>query len=207
MKKIFLSLSLLICILTACKKIAVEPAVTKIEEEYPFQALLEKTKYNEFKADALKSEFSFKNHEIGFRFSPIVNGDITAIQVDLPKLQNNVRVVIWDNTTRKPIFSKSINYNLTNEILTLPIEPFSLVKDGQYTISFVAEGSVYFNSTKKAEDADIIKYPLVIGNIKILGQVVAKMSDPNVRVFPNEVYSNIAPFIFGNVGFAFKKSA
>lgn len=101
-------------------------------------------------------------YEIGLVFTPKVKGNLNAIQVKLPSVNSNLRVTLWDASTKAIISTEIVNVTAANTVITKNIAPLELVKDKQYTITMNTNSYYYFGS---AVGPALTTYPLTIGNI------------------------------------------
>jgi hypothetical protein len=68
-------------------------------------------------------------------FSPDVKGKITAITIKLPDTNPNLRVTIWDYTTKTVLRTETLNVTATNTLITKEISELALEKDKKYLIT------------------------------------------------------------------------
>lgn len=101
-------------------------------------------------------------YEIGLVFTPKVKGNLNAIQVKLPTVNSNLRVTLWDASTKAIISTEIVNVTAAHTVITKNIAPLELVKDKQYTITMNTNSYYYFGS---AVGPALTTYPLTIGNI------------------------------------------
>ncbi len=103
------------------------------------------------------------NYEFGVSFTPTVKGKINSLKVKLPDANANLRVTVWDFTTKTVLATEIVNVASANTEVTKTITPLMLEKDKKYFISM--NSGDWYDRTKT--DNSIAIYPITSGNITI----------------------------------------
>lgn len=101
------------------------------------------------------------DYEFGLVFTPTVKGKIKAITLKLPATNPNLRVTIWDFTTKTVLRSETLNVATADVEVKKEISELALEKDKKYLISM---NSNDWYKKSKADNA-ATTYPVVAGNI------------------------------------------
>ncbi len=101
--------------------------------------------------------------ELGLEFTPLVNGKITALKIKLPDTNAALSITIWDQETKTPIITETVNYTAINVIKAFDIIDLNLGKNKKYMISI--RSADYFYRRKDPQSATT--YPITSGNIRI----------------------------------------
>jgi hypothetical protein len=103
--------------------------------------------------------------QTGYIFKPTVKGKINTLTVKLPATNSALKVFIWDKATIALVRSEVINVATANTEITKIIPPLALEKDKEYLITIYTD-DYYDHSTN---NSSAISYPIIAGNIQILG--------------------------------------
>ncbi|KAF2516051.1 DUF4082 domain-containing protein [Flavobacterium foetidum] len=103
------------------------------------------------------------DYEFGLAFTPTVKGKIKAITLKLPATNPNVRVTIWDYTTKAILRTETLNVATADVQVSKEISELALEKDKKYLITM---NSNDWYKKSKADNSNIT-YPVVAGNITI----------------------------------------
>lgn len=104
------------------------------------------------------------SYEFGLAFSPNVKGKITGITIKLPDANPDLRVTIWDYTTKTVVRTETINVTAANTLITKEISELALEKDKKYMITM--NSNDWYKRSKP--DNSNAAYPITAGNIKFL---------------------------------------
>lgn len=130
---------------------------------YPVENPL--SKYHETAGFTTTTNFiNSGDYEFGLAFSPDVKGKITAITIKLPDTNPNLRVTIWDYTTKTVLRTETLNVTASNTLITKEISELALEKDKKYLITM---NSNDWYKRAKADNSNAT-YPITAGNIKML---------------------------------------
>jgi hypothetical protein len=196
MKKIILSIIILAAIAASCKKDKEEVTVVYPEENF-YPAFLVQTGFNQ-KTTIVTTQNMYEN---AYTFIPLVKGNINSLIIKLPSANNNLRVSIWDATTRLVLYTQTITTLVTNTENKIPITPFNLQKDKQYLIT-MASKTVF---ERARSDYSAVTYPITIGNISITSVLYKNFGNiNNAPVIYPDVPTTAA--IFGDLSFNFQQT-
>jgi len=131
---------------------------TTFKEENPLIGYLTNGGINGTVIDVVDGNAS----EVGNEFTPLVKGTIKAIVVGLPQSNSNLRVTLWDATTKTVIRKEYINVAKAATTTTKTIEPIELVKDKRYAITMNSDDWYY----REKANGSPISYPVISGNIR-----------------------------------------
>ncbi len=131
------------------------------QEENPYPEFLIQSKFNQYSKNVL---LTYKG-EAGFVFRPINKGNVTSLVMKLPNAISNLRVTLWDDSTKTVLHTEMINITAPNSETTFPITPFLLEKNKRYLISFKSNTSV---ERAVSSSYSINGFPKTIGNITFL---------------------------------------
>ena len=129
-------------------------------EENPLTGYLETSGYNQDQISAIDNPSTI---EAGFSFKPAFTGKINSIKAWIPASNNALRVTIWDNATQTAIRTEIVNVASANVPSTKTINPLTLVKNKEYTITMNTND--YYIKSKTNGTAAV--YPIRVGNIVI----------------------------------------
>lgn len=183
------SISLLVVVmLTSCSKDDDTSPVT-YQEENPLIGYLTNGGINGAVVDVVDGTTS----EIGNEFTPLVNGKMNAITVSLPAVNTNLRVTIWNATTKTAIRTEYVNVATAATAITKNIASVPLQKDTKYAITMNSNDWYY----REKSNGSLITYPIISGNIRFesfgytetLGQLYPLQ-------FSNDYYYGDLSFIF-----------
>lgn len=135
------------------------------------------------------------DYESGLTFSPLVKGKINAVTLKIPDVASNVRVTIWDATTKAPIRTILLDVTSSHTTVTKTIDPLILEKDKEYMISMNTND--WFENRKSAGGSAV--YPITGGNIKFLNY---KWKSGTAQVFPTNISTS---YTAGDVSFVFQQ--
>jgi hypothetical protein len=182
-------ITLLLAIITlasACKK--EEEEIVPYAEETPYYGflagLISNTIIQEFFWEPSMSQ------EIGYVFTPLANGRITAFEAKLPFVYGNLSVSIWDYDTQALIRTEQLNMMLANTIIKKNIAAINLQANKKYVISM--NTNVWYRYQKTLEDG-IVQYPYRAGNIRIDDYAIGgagtfpSSNNPGNRYFEGDV--------------------
>ena len=159
MKNIFLScltVVLLIGVTTSgCKKDK-EPAYPIVDFSGTY---LSSTGFNQKSTDFVNSG----DYEFGFEFTPVVKGKITSLLVKLPAVRTDLRVTIWNATSKTVLKTELVNVAGAGTSYDIDIADFALTKDSLY--AFTMNSNDWYNREKT--DGTSATYPVSVGDIKI----------------------------------------
>ncbi|WP_223608181.1 DUF4082 domain-containing protein [Chryseobacterium sp. OSA05B] len=166
-----------VLITASCSKDEDEPIPQPIvyAEENPLN------KYHETTGFTTVSNFvNAGNYEFGLVFSPNVKGKINAITVKLPDVNPNLKITIWDYTSKTVLRTEMVNVAASNTLLTKAIEALALEKDKKYMITM---NSNDWYKKNKPDNTNAI-YPVTAGNIKFLEY---RWLSTSSQVFPTNI--------------------
>lgn len=136
------------------------------------------------------------DYEFGLVFSPTVNGKLSAIHVQIPSTNANLRVTIWDFDSKAILRSETINIATANTMITKAITSLELLKDKKYLISM--NSNDWYERKKNPTSA--IVYPITSGNI-IFHSYLWK--EGTAQVFP---LSTSSSYYAGDLSFTFQQT-
>ena len=116
-----------------------EPTPVTYQEENPLIGYLTNGGINGGIIDVVDGTTS----EVGNEFTPLVKGTIKAFVVSLPQSNANLRVTLWDATTKTVIRTEYINVVTAATTTTKNIEPIELQKDKKYAITMNSDDWYY----------------------------------------------------------------
>ena len=133
--------------------------------------------------------------QMGFSFTPLVNGKITAIVLNLPAIRSE-NVSIYDKATGTILKTERVEVGSPNVQTVKEIEPLTLEANKEYVIAFTS--SSWYTHFRSNNTPTI--YPITVGDIKITSYC------------EGFVYVDIMPTIFtiknyfsGDCSFKFQK--
>ena len=176
--------------LGACSKDDNQPAIIIYPEENPLQEYITKANY-------ITPPTNFINtvspYEMGFGFKPLFKGKINALVIKIPDTNLNLRVTIWDKTTRTPIRTENVNVTASDTEIVKLIEPLQLKQNKEYSITINTEDFYMYSDGNG-------NYPFTSGNIQILD-----FSDfPTLsQTFPTNFRTKL---YYGNCSFKFQRT-
>ena len=125
----------------------------------PFNAILSASEFDQ----EISAVIDSGNFEFGIEFTPSVNGKITAISVQLPDVNSNLRVTFWDTATETVLRTENVNVAEANTDYIFSIDDLNVTTDTKYMITMNSDD--WFNRTMTSGE-DLI-YPITVGNIEI----------------------------------------
>ncbi|PIF45560.1 hypothetical protein CLU96_2569 [Chryseobacterium sp. 52] len=147
--------------IASCSKDDDEPVPTPIV--YAVENPLDK--YHENAGFTATTNFiNAGDYEFGLAFSPNVKGRISAINVKLPEVNANLKVTIWDYTTKEIVRTEIVNVSSSNTMISKNIAEIMLEKDRKYLITM---NSNDWYKKNKPDNTNTV-YPITAGNIKFL---------------------------------------
>ncbi|PQA92875.1 hypothetical protein B0A69_11930 [Chryseobacterium shigense] len=164
-------------LITSCSKEEDEPVPQPVvyAEENPL------AKYHENAGFTMTTNFiNSGNYEFGLVFSPNVKGKINAITIRLPDLNPNLKVTIWDYTSKTVLRTEMMNVSASNTLFTKAIAELPLEKDKKYMITM--NSNDWYKKTKP--DNSNAVYPITAGNIKFLEY---RWLSTSSQVFPTNI--------------------
>lgn len=164
-----------------------QPAFT---DENPLAELLQQTGFDGEKITYIDDNNSY---EIGFGFTPSVNGNLKSIVVKLPKIKNNLRVTIWDSETQLPILTETVYVSQANQFITKSITPLALEQGHAYAITMNTDQYYMWHR----ENQGAANWPVTCGNIVVTtvhSDIVTGHEFPNFGVI--NAYFGDCSFIF-----------
>jgi len=145
-----------------------EQVVVDFQEENPLPDYLNITGYNQ----QYISMENTNQHEMGFSFKPLKRGKINSIVVNLPEVDADLTVKVWDLRANVVIRTETINVNAANSEITKTIAPLELIKNNEYAITMIPDN--YFKNTRN--DSGTPNHPITIGNVKISGSYLSSQN-------------------------------
>ena len=166
-----------------------EPTPVTYQEENPLIGYLTNGGINGGIIDVVDGTTS----EVGNEFTPLVKGTIKAFVVSLPQSNANLRVTLWDATTKTVIRTEYINVVTAATTTTKNIEPIELQKDKKYAITMNSDDWYY----RDKSNGSLITYPITSGNIRFDS---FGFTDTPGLIYPiyfsNDYYNGDLSFIF-----------
>ncbi len=169
-----------------------EPTPVTYQEENPLIGYLTNGGINGGIIDVVDGTTS----EVGNEFTPLVKGKIKAFVVSLPQSNANLRVTLWDATTKTVIRTEYINVVTAATTTTKNIEPIELQKDKKYAITMNSDDWYY----RDKSNGSLITYPITSGNIRFDS---FGFTDTPGLIYPiyfsNDYYNGDLSFIFQQI--------
>ncbi len=192
MKKLILKSALIIFVSATLLSCSKDDDGPNYQEENFLEGYLSSTDFNQKVTDYINSG----SYEFGLEFTPLVNGVITSIRVELPDTNPSLKVTIWDKETGTVLKTEIVNVASANTVYNFDIVDLALTKDKEYTITMNS------NDWYKREKTDGINatYPITVGNIQINNY---KWGSGNLQVYPGNTSSN---YFAGDISFNFKQT-
>jgi hypothetical protein len=144
--------------------------------------------------------------ERGTIFEPQADGNITAFVVNLPSSVINLKITLWNATTKVPLKSSTVTYptpsNLLGENATYAISAVAVQKNQKYCVSFTTQPIFSYFKRKRTNGADAT-YPVNFTNMKILShnEYTYPTGTSNILHFPDN--TTLSSY-FGDVHFVFQ---
>lgn len=144
-----------------CRKEDETPAPKVYPEENPLSAYIQNSGFSQKTTNYINSG----TYEFGYKFKPKVKGNINAVTFKIPDNATNVRVSIWNESTRVLVSTFTIptvsaNVEVRNNITPLAVDPST-----EYLITY--NGNDWYE--RKKTDGSSTVYPIDAGNILITG--------------------------------------
>jgi hypothetical protein len=191
MKNLILSLIAISVITVQCRKDDDSPEPVVYPEENPLAL------YHTNAGFTASSNFiNAGDYEFGLVFSPNVKGKINSIVLQLPDVNQSVRVTLWDYDTKTVLKSEIVSVSTANTVVTKTIASVILEKDKKYLISM---NSNDWYKRNKPDNGNAV-YPVSAGNIKFWEY--RWVSGVN-QVFPTNVSLN---YNGGDLSFNFQQT-
>ncbi|WP_167028794.1 DUF4082 domain-containing protein [Chryseobacterium sp. Tr-659] len=178
--------------ITSCSKDddeQVSPPVTYMEEN-PLAKYYENTGFT-----TVTNFVNSGDYEFGLVFSPSVKGKINSITVKIPDSNPNLRITIWDYTTKTVLRSEIVNVSASNTLITKNISELSLEKDKKYMIT-MNSNDWYKKSKSNNSNAT---YPVAAGNIQFWEY---RWLSGTAQTFPTNISSD---YNAGDLSFNFQQ--
>jgi len=153
-------------------------------EENPLMGYLANTGFNQYTSNYINGLYSF---EFGYRFKPITKGTINGVTFKIPDDANNIKVTIWDVSTKLPLKVFTIPTAQADVELTHRIAPLAIDPTKEYIVSFY--GNDYYS--RKKINSENANYPIRAGNIDITGFAIISYNDANNEPYSSEINYNI----------------
>lgn len=179
--------------ITGCRKDDDTPAEKLFPKENPLAMYFQKTGFDEELDKFTNTDFPY---ESGLGFVPKVKGKINAVTIKIPDDAANVRVTIWDATTKTSIRTITISSVKADVEMKQAIDPLEIVPTGNYMITFNSDD--YY--VRKRTDGLDVTYPVDAGNISITGY---SYSIGTAQTFPTYLRTN---YYGGDVSFVFQQT-
>ena len=135
-------------------------------------------------------------YEIGYKFTPLVKGEINAVFVKIPAIVNDVRVTIWDVASGTPIRTEYVDVTDSSTKTMLAIAPLPLEKDKEYAVS-INTRDYYFRHRPGAYE----NFPVVVNHLSISGAFSTMTTSQE-----NIDFSTIVNGAFGDCSISFKQT-
>lgn len=145
--------------LIGCKKDDDTPKV--YAEENPLNSYLVNSGFDQKTANFINAG----NYEFGYLFKPKVKGKINAITFKIPDNATNIRVTIWDATSKAILRTIVIPSAAANTEVKQSIDALSIDPSQKYGITY--NGNDWYKRFRN--DSGSTPYPIEAGNISILG--------------------------------------
>jgi hypothetical protein len=199
MKKIIFTLTIA-TLLFACKKKSEDiPAPVVPLAPYSFSEFLKQTGF-----DATVDNYSEapETSERGTIFEPQVDGNITAFVVNLPAAVTNLKITLWNATTKVPLRSITGIYTALGQNSTYTISAVPVQKNEKYCVSFTTQTNFSYYKRKRANGV-AATYPVNFSNIKIRShnEYSYPTGTSNILHFPDN--ATVISY-FGDVHFVFQ---
>jgi hypothetical protein len=149
-------------------------------EENPLQSFLTTTGFNQ---QTMVQTTTSGELLAGISFKPTVKGKINSLLVQLPVINNNLEVSIWDDTTGNLLRQEIVNVSSANTQIEKQITPLQLEKDKIYVISMQTNTAFVRYKT----DQSNASFPITAGNI----QVLSYREGTNLTTIPTSNYYNL----------------
>jgi hypothetical protein len=200
MKKILLLSVLCSISFFACKKKSEDiptPAVPLVP--YSFSEFLKQTGFN---ATVDNYSEAPETSERGTIFEPQVDGNITAFVVNLPAAVTNLKITLWNATTKVPLRSSTFTYTALGQNSTYTISAVPVQKNEKYCVSFTTQPTFSYYKRKRTNGA-ATTYPVNFSNIKIRShnEYSYPTGTSNILHFPDN--ATVISY-FGDVHFVFQ---
>lgn len=160
-------------------------------EQNPLAEYLSKAGFDQSKQDIKDGG----DYEFGFSFKPTVKGQINAIVAKIPDAQLEMRVTIWDASTKTALRTELVDIPAAGQEVTKKITPLILEKDKEYIITY--NGNDWYDHRKADNSAAV--YPITAGDIQITGYGFA---EGTAQAFPTVMLKN---YYAGDVSFKFQQ--
>lgn len=139
-----------------------QPIPVAFTEENPLPGLLQQTNLGQRTLSYIDDN---NYYDMGIAFVPMVKGKINSFIVKLPESHRQVRITVWNRTTRAILMTTYIDVLSANTNTLLEITPLALEKDKEYVVAISSDD--YYMLFQ--ENGSSVTYPVTVGNIKING--------------------------------------
>ncbi len=176
----------------SCKKDKAEPII--YGEENPLNGCLAQLGY-------FQESYTWINEiggiaQVGMTFTPLVKGKINALVVKIPAVNNALKVIIWDKTTKAKLRVETVNITTANTTITKEITPLELSKDKEYVITMFSDDYYARNRTDNA----VGTFPVTDGNVKMIQSITGA---GDTELYP---LSGSGNQYFGDCSFNFQRT-
>jgi hypothetical protein len=199
MKKIIFTLTIATLLFACTKKSEDIPALVVPLVPYSFSEFLKQTGF-----DATVDNYSEapETSERGTIFEPQVDGNITAFVVNLPAAVTNLKITLWNATTKVPLRSINGIYTALGQNSTYTISAVPVQKNEKYCVSFTTQPTFSYYKRKRTNGA-AATYPVNFSNIKIRShnEYSYPTGTSNILHFPDN--ATVVSY-FGDVHFVFQ---
>lgn len=135
------------------------------------------------------------NYEFVLVFTPQVNGVMKSLKVNIPDINANLRITIWDVATNTVVRTETVNVATANTDNTKVITPITLEKSKKYGIMM---NSADWHNRKRTNNS-AATYPVTVGNI-VINEYHWQSSTVAQQIFPvavgNDCYAGDVDFVF-----------
>lgn len=184
--------------ISACKKKATDPVPIVKASENPMASAL---------VEVANSTFEMPNDydnvgDHGFKFSPIVDGNITQLACKMPET-GIYAVTLWEEYSNKPLRQKMVEQSTPGKLTYADIDPVKIIKDSKYfiTVNNVSNGIVKKYLAIDGKNKEIVKFPKVFGNIIMISP--AYKNNTYLPSYPDGNDGIIILFLMGLPDFTF----
>lgn len=136
-------------------------------------------------------------YEIGYKFTPLVKGEINAVFVKIPAVVSDVRLTIWDVASGTPIRTEYVDVAEPSTKTTLAIAPLPLEKNKEYAVSINTRDYYFRYSPTGAYQ----NFPVVVNHLSISG-AFSNMGTAQENVD----FTTIVNGAFGDCSISFKQT-
>ncbi len=175
--------------ISSCRKDDDNKPPVEYAEENPLAEYLNKSGFGQKTSNMV----DYGYFEFGLTFTPLVKGKIKSLTFKIPGAATNVRVTIWDATTKTVLRTETIASVTANTEVIKNITPLELEKDKKYAITYNDDSYYYRQKT----DGSATTYPILTGNIRIDGYGYSDGATQTFPLYPRDnYYAGDLSFIF-----------